>query len=190
MSKLNGFTLTEVVVASGIAMVVGVLLVSILVSNTGLYYTESSKVQQGLGINDSLSKIRSNIKEAQFIAAQYPESGSPEFSSSANQLVLKLASIDSSGNIITDTYDFFVYYPDQDKLKLKVFPNDYSEREVGDQILSKNVSSILFQYFDSTGQVVAPVSAVKVKTTLTLSQKAGSSYQSHIATSEANLRND
>ena len=91
----NGFTLVEVIIAMTITVVVGSLLLSLLVNNTGLFYQQSSRLNQGLGLNDSIAKIRGGMKEADAVASGYPIS-SPTYTSSATALVLRLPAIDSS----------------------------------------------------------------------------------------------
>lgn len=188
--KKNGFTLPEVLIVLVVGIIVGGLLLSILVNNTGLFYQQSSKVSLGLGSNDALIAVRSTIKEASSIAVSYPEIPPPTFTSGNSVLVLKQLSIDANSNIIADTYDYIVFTKEGDKFRMKVFPNASSARKSQDQILAHNVENLIFNYYDKTDLPVAPQNAVKVKTTLFLKQKAGKGFETTIATSEANLRND
>lgn len=182
----------EVLIAMGISVIVGALLLIIIVNSAGLFYNQSSKVGQGLGLNDALSKIRETIRESSLIARSYPESVSPTYTTSSTQLVLKLSSIDSNGNIVSNIYDYFVFFFDTDKLTFKSFPDTQSARFAQDQILSFNVDSLRFQYFDSATppNEVAPESATKVRIYLSLKQKKNVSFETSSATSEASLRND
>lgn len=188
----SGLTLIEVLIAMGIASVVGALLLVIMFNSAGLFYQQSSKVGQGLGLNDALSQIRSSIRQSSAIASSYTD-GSTIYTSSATQLVLKVASIDASGNLVPDTFDYFVFFKDETKLRFKSFLAPQSNgRKASDRILSLNVENVLFQYYDLANppQEVAPTSASNIKMTLTLKQKSGANYETSIATSEANLRND
>ncbi|MBI4038190.1 hypothetical protein HY387_00855 [Candidatus Daviesbacteria bacterium] len=186
----RGFTLVEVLTIMAVGTVVAVLLVSILVNNTGLFYQQSSRVSQGLGLNDSMENIREVIKGAQSVASGFPEAPPQSYTSSATTLVLKLPSIDASGFVLTDFFDYAVYTKETDKLRYQLLPNSQSSRKSADLILTNNVDSILFQYFASNGQEVLPTAAVKVSLSLTLKQKAGASFEVSTATTEANLRND
>lgn len=179
---MKGLSLMEVLIAMGIAIVVGGLLLIIIVNSAGLFYKQSSKVEQGRNINDALTQIRQNIKQ----------SSSIDPTSTPEQLVLKISSIDSSGDIIADTFDNFVFSKDQRNLRFKTFPNALSSRKAQDQIFSTSVDSLNFQYLDLANppNEVAPVSAVKVRITLTLKQKSGADYETNTATTEASLRND
>ena len=191
--RKNGLTLVEAVIATAIAAVLAMLLPVIIVNTAGIFYKESSKVNIGLSINDALSQIRENVKESYGISSTYPPSGSPVYTSSSDVIVLKILSIDSQGSILDNTFDFFVYYKDDDKLRFKSFPDSLSTRLPADQILSNNLNSLVFQYFDSSTPPVEVVSqtATKVKITLSLKQKStAGNYEQIISTSEASLRND
>lgn len=175
----------------GIVIVVGVLLVVIMVNSAGLFTQQSSKIQEGLNINDALSLVRSSIKQATVVAANYT-SGSTTYTSGANQLVLKVVSIDSSNNIISDTFDYFVFFLDQKSFHFKIFPDPASFRKPADRILSTSVNSLGFQFLNSANPPVevSPPTATKVRITLSLIQKIGIKFETSISTSEANLRND
>ena len=180
--RVRGLTLIEVLIAMGIATAAGVLLLVIIVNSAGLFTQQSSKVQEGLNINDALSTLRGDIKQASSVAD----------TSSASQLVLKVSSIDNLGNIIDNTFDLFVLYLDQGSIHLKIFPDATSSRKTADRILSTSVDSLRFQYLSAASPPVevTPVSASKVRVTLTLKQKIGTKFEISTATTEANLRND
>lgn len=189
--KEKGLTLIEVLVAMGIATIAGVLLLVIIVNSAGLFTEQSSKVTEGLNINDSLSLLRGDIKQASSVAVSYTE-GSTTYTSSASQLVLKVSSTDTSGNIIANTFDYFVLYLDQGFTHFKIFPDAASSRKKIDRILSTSVDSLRFQYLNSANPPVevTPVNAVKIRVTLTLKQKIGTNFEVSTATTEANFRND
>lgn len=176
----------------GIAVVVSGFLLVIIVNSTGLFYKQSSTIEQGISANDALSAVKNSIKEAQSISANYPEIQPFTYTTGQTQLILKLASLDLSGNIIADTFDYFVFFLDQAKLRFQVFPNALSQRKSRDQILSTNAENLEFKYYNSANPAseVTPVSAAKVKITLSLKQKSGQVTERSIATTEANLRND
>ena len=190
--KEQGLSLVEILTVMGIMTVVGALLMVIIVNSAGLFTTQSSKLEQGLNINDLFSQIRSNIKDAGSVAASYT-GGSTTYTTGVTQLILKLSSIDSSNNIISNTFDYYVYFLDTNRIRLKTFPDAQSSRKPQDQIFSGQIDSLKFQYFSSATPPVevTPSSAAKVRITLTLKQKTGAgSFETNTATSEANLRND
>lgn len=170
----KGLTLIEVLVTMGIATVAGVLLLVIIVNSAGLFTDQSSKVSAGLSVNDAFSRIKTGIKQASAIS---DESG-------PNQLVLRVLSTDSAGNIIENTYDNFIFMVDQKNLHFKIIRNPLSFRSSGDSILAGNVDSLNFQYFNSLNPPVEviPASASKIRINLTV--------KTNTDTAEANLRND
>lgn len=187
----GGFSLVEILISTSIAVLIVGLLAVIMVNITGVFYKESSKVNIGLNANDALSNIRSNIKDASGIVDSYI-GGSTTFTTGTTQLVLKIPAIDSSNNIISNVFDYFVYFLDTNKLRFKTFPDPLSARKSADQIFSTSVDKLLFQYLNSAvpPAEVPPTSSSKIRITLTLKQKSGANYQTNIATSEANLRNN
>lgn len=192
MKSEKAFTLVEVLIVTGIATVVASLLVVIIANSAGLFYKESAKVGQGIGINEALSQFRETIKEASSIATGYPSTPPFTYTTSSTQIVLTTPAIDSLGNIITNVFDYYIFLKDEDKLKFMIFPDIQSARLSADQILSSNTKEILFQYFDSQNppQEVAPAAAQRIRMTVKLRQKSGADYEEHTATSEASLRND
>ena len=177
MSSVKGFTLAETVIVMGVATVVAALLIAILVNVSGVFFQQQSKVSEGVGANDALSRIRSSIKEAIVVASSYSS-----HTSGSSTLILKISSISSSGSILTDSFDYIVFTTESGKFKYKLFPSELSSRPLRDEILATGVEAVVFEYFDKTGTEVPPPLANKVKVTLKLGQ--------NIATSEAHLRND
>lgn len=191
MRNPKGFTLMEVLVTMAIIIVAGTLLLSILVSSTGLFYKESSKVTQGLNVNDALSEINIAIKNANAVAESYTD-GATIYTTGADKLVLRVSSLDSSNNLLDNSVDYFVFFLNEKTLHLKIFPSAESSRKNVDRIFSTNAESLNFEYFDSANPPleVTPMSASKVRVNLTLREKAGAGVETVSDTTEANLRND
>lgn len=185
-----GLTLIELLISLGIVILIGVLLLTIMVNTLGLFYKESSTLTQGLSINDALSKIRSAVKQSSAVVPSF--TSGLTYSSQATQLILKITSIDSSNNLIVNTFDYFVFFLDGSKLRFKTYPDVSSFRVSQDQIFSTNVKSLEFKYLDlqNPPNEVVPGTAGKVRISLVLQQKSGGDFETITATSEASLRND
>lgn len=189
VQNIKGVSLVEVLIGLSVSVVIGGLVMSIMLNSSGVQYSQSAKISQGLGVNDSLQKIRNTVKESQSVVVGYPEAN-PTYTTGANILAIKIPAIDNLENIIDGVFDYVVYVVEENRLKEKIFPNALSSRKSADFMLSNNVENVTFTYFDSTGQSVSPVNAEKIVVTIKLSQKAGSETESLIATSEARLRNN
>ena len=191
MKNVLGFTLPEIIVGMTISVITGVLLLQILINNTGLFYRESAKVSQGVGINDALAEIREILKQAASVEVSYTDTAtSTVYQSNLSELVIKLPALDSTGNILPAIFDYVVYTLSSTKLYEKIFPDPSSSRDNSDRFLVDNVVGVLFEYLDDQGSAVTPQIAEKIKVTITLRQKAGLDFSQSTATSEVNLRND
>ncbi|MBI2601183.1 type II secretion system protein [Candidatus Daviesbacteria bacterium] len=185
----GGFTLVEVLMALLIFSVLSGFLLLIFTNSAGVFQSESIKIEQGLNVNDALAKIREKVKLASFVSEQFQD-GAATFISGNEILILAESSIDSSGNLIQDTFDYHVFTKEGDKLWFKLFANTQSSRKNQNQLLTKNVANIKFEYFDANNLPVAPKDSDKVKVTLALNQKNGLNLSTIIATSDATLRNN
>lgn len=189
--KSSGFTLIEVLVAMGIATLAGVLLVVIIVNSAGLFTQQSSKVSSGLSANDTMLELRNSIKISTAVAESFTD-GAATYTSDGDELVLKVPSVDGSGNLIENTFDHFIFSRQVLNLRFKVFPDALSTRSSVDRIFATSVDFLEFRYFSAANPPVevVPKEAAKVKITLTLKQKNGLNFETLTSTSEANLRND
>lgn len=186
--RSEGFTIAEALVSLTVALVAGSLLISILVQNNGLFYQQTSRIEQGLGLNDALARIKVDIKESDAVSASFTD-GPVIYTSGGGVLVLRIVSMDGTGSTIFNVYDYIIYFLEDGNLKLKVFPGAGSVKQAEDKILAFNVESANFEYFDNNGAVISPTLAKRVKVSLTVRQKAGYSFESSSLTTEARLRN-
>lgn len=189
--KPLGMTLVEILLAAAAAVAVGALLVGILAQSSGFYYKENAIIREGLSLNDVVHRIDENIREALSVASGYPEA-SPQFSSGAETLVLKLPSLSGSGTV-SGIYDFVVITKDSTNpkiLRMKVFPDEQSQRPSADTVLTVILDSIQFRYLDKNGAVVTPVAAFSVGTTLTAMDKTGTIGSSRTTSIVTTLRNN
>lgn len=192
MKNSFGFGLLEVLVAITISAAAGVLLIKAFVENQGLYFDQSSKITQGFSINSAYTEISESIKKSSAVA---PANliGSPQFTTDSDTLVLELPSIDGSGNVISQTFDYIVITREGQNLsflKKKLFPNPLSQRNSEDKLLAMNVASFTLDYKDQSGSQVSPSNAHRVSFSFELSQKAGYANQQSGAAGEINLRNN
>lgn len=187
--KGKGFTLVEMVIAVAVAAIAGTLLIQLLIQSNGLFYQQTAKVNQGLKLNDTTLQIEADVKSAAAIAASYLS-----FTTSSSTLVLKIPSLDASGNVIDQNYDFLVIYKDSTNPKIlrrRIFPSaPPSLRGSLNQVLLTNLSDITFLYYDKNGAIVSPTAAAKINFTLNASTPIGLNNQQASASGEVSLRND
>lgn len=184
---MRGFTLLEIVLAAGLAVIVGTLLIGILVQNNGFFYKQNAVIFEGVGLNDSMQKINNYLRQAVAVESEYVN-GSTTYTAGSQTLVLKLSALNGE-EVVENIYDFVVVSAEGKILRLKVFPNVQSSRKNENLALTTLLQSYGFKYLDKTGNEVFPASATAVETTLTLLAETGSIASSRTATSVMTLRN-
>ncbi|OGE35013.1 hypothetical protein A3E45_01665 [Candidatus Daviesbacteria bacterium RIFCSPHIGHO2_12_FULL_43_11] len=187
---MRGFTLLETVIAAGIALIVGTFLVAILVNHSGLFYKQNSIVSEGLSLNDAIREIENNIRQAVYVADGYPESA-PDYATGVETLVLKLPALSETG-VIDGIYDYAVIAKDPSEpkvIRLWIFPDPQSTRKASNLVLTNLLESVNFKFLDKSGNLVAPVSAASVGTTLTVLSQTGSVGSSRASSAVTTLRN-
>lgn len=192
MKKNAGLTLIELLIFFTIAAGVGVLLVAILFQSNRLFLNESSKVYQGININDANSQITEALRSTSQIASSYTD-GVKVYTSGDLTIVLQVPSVDSSGSSIANTYDYFVITKDASKeylLKKYVFPNAASTRSSGEKILSNKLSFLQFSYLDDSGNTVLPSAATRINFRLNLQDKLGVQIRETSTSGQVNIRNN
>ena len=187
-----GFTLVESLIGMSLAGIIGVLLISTLAQNNSLFSNQNANINQGILLNQSSSQINDLIRSASSVALNNPF-GSPQYTSSAEVLVLALPSINSTGDVIDNIYDYAVITKDIDDpkiLKEIIFPNTLSSRKSKNQILSTRLSNLAFQYYDDANNSVASNLATKINFVIFQSEKAGNSDVQSNVSGQVSLRNN
>lgn len=190
MMRKNGFTLVEILIASAISLIVGIFLLSILINNNGIFYKQNAIINEGLSLNDALSEIDKNIRQAANIEISYPPD-SPFYTTDAHTIILKLPALGTEG-VLNNVYDYVVITKDIDKdniLRKKVFPNPSSIRKAEDLVLTAILDAIDFGYFNKLGEAVNPNLATSVSTTLSVKSGYGAIDSNRSSTAITTLKN-
>lgn len=184
----------EMLVVVSISAIAGVILVSFLVQNNGLFLQQTARVSQGLSVNQASAQISEAIRSASAVATDCsPPACTSPYSSSPSTLVLTLPSIDAAGEIIESSIDYLVITADSSQpaiLRKLTFPNALSSRQAENQVLVTKLSQLNFGYFDTAGNQVSPTSAARVNFTINLLEKAGFGDAQSSASGQVNLRNN
>lgn len=189
--KSKGFTLIEVLVAMGVSVIAGILILQIFVGNNNLFYDQTSRINQGSGLNNILATVTSDIKMSSAVASGYPPS-SPTVLSGQNNLVLQIPSIDSSHSTIPNTYDYIVISPDPvnpNILRQQIYPDPQSSRNSANLVLAINLKQVSFNYLDDNNNTVSPTAGTKINITVILNSEH-TSLPPASASARVNLRND
>ena len=159
-----GFTIIETLIVIALsASMMGALSLLIYSFNSSYSYGQLSSI--------SAMSIRSVMNEVELLTLsasnvlQSHTFQSTTYTSSSNVLVLEIPSIDSYGNIISNTYDYAVFYVDGTYAYRILEANTTSKRITGTKQLSDTISSLVFSYNNSDFTLVDTVT-VDVQTTV------------------------
>lgn len=188
----SGITLIEVLITISITAIVSVFLVGIFTQNNNLFYNQSAKVSHGVSSNEVINLIDDSIRGATAVEAQYPAQN-PSHVTGANTLILKIPSVDASGNIISDTYDYLVFTTDASLpaiLRQITYPSAQSSRPATNTVITQSLKTLKFSYLNDTKAAVSPLLASLVSYDLNLSSAQGNSIVESSASGQTRLRNN
>lgn len=192
MKNGYGFTMVEVLIAGAVSALTGILLVSILVQNNGLFSQQNAQITQGVNLNNTSSQIDELLRSASSIVSSNPI-GNPTYTTGAQTLVVALPSYDGSGNIISNTFDYGIVTVDAQNstlLRKIIFKDASSNRTAENRILASKLTLLKFTYFDDNGNIVSPTASTKVNFIINLDEKAGYSSKQSSASGQTSLRNN
>lgn len=190
-TRMYGMSLVEVIIISAAFAVVGMLLLGILVNNNNFFYKQNAVINVGLSLNDAMAEMTNVIRQGAQVATGYPVA-TPTYISGPEVLVIKLPSMDISGNPLSNVYDYAVIAkdsPNANVLRLQVFPDVQSTRQSVNKVLSTYLSSIQFNYFDKNSNIVVPTSAASVEVDLTIISGTGNINSTRTSKIKTMLRN-
>lgn len=192
LRRSGGFTLIEIMLYGGLAAIIGGVLITSMVSSSGIFFGQNAAVNQGVTINNTITQITELIKQSSSIAANYVD-GSTTYTTNASTLVLALPSIDATGSVIANTFDYAVISADGQKpyiLRKRFFPNGLSSKTSADTVMVTSLSTILFEYLDNSSNGTSPSVATRVRVSINLSEKAGYDDKVSSASATVNLKNN
>jgi type II secretory pathway pseudopilin PulG len=175
----RAFTLVEVVVTLGIAVAMLLVLVQFFISTNKQFAFQKTFVEVAQGADDvALAVAELALPADQVLASR--TFGATSYQSGTQALVLEIPSIDSSGAIISGTYDYAVFYITAGKLYRITEAAAGSARKSGTRLMSENVTALMFTYDDATFANV---------TTVSVSVTTAAGGTTHTVTQDIRLRN-
>lgn len=188
----KGITLVEILITISITIIVSTLLVTIFTQNSRLFSNQQAKVTHGISSNEVINKIDDSLRGAVAIEAQYPAE-SPTSISGTSTLIIKLPSIDVNGNIISTSYDYTVFKADPSIstiLRQTTYPAIGSARPSINQVITSDLKSITFGFFDDSKIAVSPSTASLITYSLVLAAKQVNTTVESSASGQTRLRNN
>ncbi|MCX6786415.1 MAG: hypothetical protein NTU85_01170 [Candidatus Kaiserbacteria bacterium] len=172
----SGFTLVETLIV--IALSVGMLIVLCMLIRS---FNTSYSYEQGAAISaESARSVMRETESLTLVADHVLQShtfSTTTYTSSSTVLVLEIPSIDSSGAIISSTYDYAVFYSNGTHAYRILAANAASKRVSGTKQLSDTISSLTFSYNNTNFTLVNTIT-VDVQTLMQLRGQSSIDHRS------------
>lgn len=150
-SKAAGFTLVEILVVTGLVGILMVIGVAIYLANNRFYETESGEIFSVANTRDAADKISEYGRLAAGLVSSHVYA-SVTYNTGATAAVFRVPSINSSGQIITGTYDYVVIGRDPEnssRLILILDADPGSSRTERTLQLTDKLAALSFTYDDA-----------------------------------------
>lgn len=168
-TKRHAFTLIEtlIVIALGVSIMItfGLLIYNFNISVT----YEQAFIQSSGSANAVLRGVELLVLPADAVL-QMHEFSDGTATSSLTTLVLEIPSIDNSGNVLVNTYDYAKFYSIGTNVYLHLEANSLSSRISGTKQLGSDVNALTFTY-NSSDFTQVNVVTVDVQTRTTVKQE-------------------
>ncbi|MFA6519319.1 MAG: type II secretion system protein [Candidatus Paceibacterota bacterium] len=144
----RGFTLIETVVVIAISVIALAALVNLFLIFNTTYGNQQAFMAAAGSAGGTMNALEAAIMPADHVLTSHNFSGTT-YSSNASTLVLSLPAVNSSGNIITGTEDYIVFYASSANLYRLIQAGAGSSRVSGLKQLSTTLSALSFTYDDA-----------------------------------------
>lgn len=156
LARRPGLSLIELIMSIGAMILVAGVLIAVFNLTLKTYTVQNKEANQQLFDQLALERVRRTVRQSLAVATSVT-SGATTYTTDAATLVLQLASVDSSQNIIPATYDYIVYLKNPTKttqLLEVTIPGSGSSRVAQKQVLADSLSVLSFTYSNKSNVVL------------------------------------
>lgn len=184
--KTAGFSLLETIIYIFIGVLIIIVISEIFInqSNLGQKRTSQSDLERSAG--SGIETIKTAVQGASTVVLSRSFSGTA-YTSDEDTLILEIPSVDGSGNLVSGSFDYVVFFLDSsDSTLLKATTDSAagSARPENTRIISSFVSSVEFRY-----NKVSPSDSTAIEATITTAKTLGTESFSAKSHAKVNLRN-
>lgn len=170
----RGFTLIETVIVAALSVAVMVAIAVLIYNFNKISGYDTLSAQSSGSANALMREIGSLTLSADAVLKTHTFSSATRTSSST-ALVLELPSIDSSGNVIPNAYDYGAFYTVGTNAYRLLETNAGSARTPGTKLFSTTISALAFSY-NSTDFATTSAVTVDIQTRAQSRQNVASDH--------------
>lgn len=186
LKKTKGLSLLETVIYIFIGVLVIIVISEIFVNQSTLGQKRTSQSDLERSAGAGIETIKTAIQGASTVVPSRTFSGTA-YTSDEDTLILEIPSVDGSGNLVSGSYDYMVFFLDpSDSALLKATTDSAagSARPENTRIISSFVSSVEFRY-----NKVSAADSTAIDATITTAKTLGTESFSAKSHAKVNLRN-
>jgi len=153
-NRSKGFTLVELNIASFIAMLVFAAVISLYTSVWQSLGRGNTYLDSYAGSRNASGWLIRDIRCAAQVVEQYPLTGTATYKTGDHVIVLRVPSIDSSGQIINPGLDYIIYRLQGSDLSRIVHADTSSSRTTEPRVIARYCKELTFSsLYKPTGEV-------------------------------------
>lgn len=176
MRGSGGFTLTETLVVVAVSAILGGAVAGIWIGYNSFFTLQQTTVAVAGSASRIISVAEAAMLQATSVVTSHTFVASgTTLTTGTSTLVLQLPSVNSSGNVISNTYDYIAIYASSTNAYEQVDAAAGSTRASGTINLSNTLSSLTFTYY-ATPVTGATSTLIDVQTATTLLHGSASDH--------------
>ena len=184
MKQQRGFTIIELVIVIALCLVLMSGLLALLDWHNKVFVLEQATVRATSSVRNVMNAMTRYVTQGATIEASRTMSGTL-YTTDGDTVVVKIPSIDASGNVIAGTFDYFVYYLSSGSVYQLIEAGAGSVRNAGSKVLGESIDLFTLTYNNADPAIAGSV-AVDVQARVTT---RGTSSATTRATDTIFLRN-
>ncbi len=165
----GGFSFIEMVIVIAVGTTMLIVLGALIFNFNKASIYQQTLVQSSGSANALLREIKSFTLPANAVLGTHTFS-STTHTSTTTSLVLRIPSINSSGSVLTNTYDYAAFYVVGTRAYRLLEANALSNRTSGTKLLSSTISALTFAY-DTTDFAAVSIVTVDIQTQASTTQE-------------------
>lgn len=162
-----GFTLVETILVVALFAVMMGALAALYLSFGTSTLVQKAMADISFRANRALETLHADVGQAQGVLASHAFDSGTTYFSGVSALVLALPSIDASGTVIAESFDYVAYYLDGASLYRRLDADAASARQPGVVLLANAIETFTFGYDTADFTQVTRVDTVIVSTKVT-----------------------
>ena len=146
----EGFTLVEAIIIIFIFVLASIAITNLFIGQNSLYQFYTAEVASEGSARRIINRVTELVRASESVLTSH-DFGGTVYSSDVDTLVLRLQAVDSSDQILANTFDYAVYYldpSDDTKFFEKIEADSLSQRKSATRLLSESSDNVLFTYDD------------------------------------------